>query len=259
MGTPRKTKFRQEAEAPTIGEKIRLFEIGKETGLSLSLERLPALLEEVKGLFLPLVQSFDKPLFPGGQAVVMDCPPPKAFQKARAMRLYSGKFISLWLERSGSWLVELNELKNDERYQRIDSQQLSKIIRQECGYLLTQSLGWKAEGLLAEIPSVIKIALYHLLVSCFLSQIFEKAQEILEERENRLRVAREWISLLGEFVQSLDPLVSQNKRVKMKTYSIFSENEHGASRYSDSYLCPEALKPFWEAIKARKQENLGYK
>ncbi len=64
--------------------------------------------------------------------------------------------------------------------------------------------------------------------------------------------------MLDEFVQSLDPLVSQGKTVKIETYSIFFHHEHGYSSVSDSYFCPEALEPFWNEIKARRQGSSGY-
>ncbi|MBU3901495.1 hypothetical protein KKF25_02520, partial [Patescibacteria group bacterium] len=188
----------------------------------------------------------------------MGCPSPKGLQKARAMRLYSERFIAIWLERSGAWLVRLDRSGNDESYQRVDSQQLAEIMLQESGNFLKQSLHWRVDGLAEEIPPVKDIASYNALIPCVLSHFFKNAQEMIEERESKLHAMRERLSLLGEFVQSLDPLISQGKTVEIKDYTIFSHYERGASSVTDSYFCPEALEPFWNEIKARRQGSSGY-
>ncbi len=247
MGKPKEEFRREEVEVPTFGEKLRLLEIGKRIGKSLNLERLSEVLEETKNILLPLVQWLDKPLFPENPYV------PKAFQKARGMRLYprtrTGDFFNIWLERSGKWLVVFRR-----NYRRIDSRQLAKIMIQEQGYFLYKS--WQKIGLAKEIPPIKEIASYHSLILRVLSEFFKSAQEMLEDRQKRLNIMKKRADLLGEFIQSLDPLVSQGKTVEMKGYSIFYRHKSEIkSRYSDDYLCPDSLCSIWKAIAPRQDSS----
>ena len=153
MGAPKKKMFNQEVKAPTIGEKIRLLEIGKQAGLSLSFERLPELietaLEEARLLLLPMVQWFDRPL-------PLDNPPSRRFERMRVMRLYSEGVVSIWLERSGSWIVRFHG--KEEGYFIVDSSILSGILLGNFGEFLPMRR--VTEAMLEELPLLKDIVLY---------------------------------------------------------------------------------------------------
>lgn len=252
MGTPKKVKFNQEVKALTVGEKIRLLEIGKQAGLSLSPERLPELietaLEEARLLLLPMVQWFYKPL-------PLDNPPSRRFERMRVMRLYSEGVVSIWLEHSGSWVVRFHEKGGG--YLEADSRILSVILLGNSENFL--SMRRVTEAMLEELPLLKDITLYNALVLRVLPQLLKKAQEAIEEREKSYRAMKERLSALAEFIQSLDPLVSRGKAVKMKYYSIWHEHARGVRADTDCYLCQEALKPFWEENNGRRQNDSAYK
>lgn len=171
MGTPKKKDVREKVlESPTLAEKIRLLEIGKEIGQGLNLEKLPDVLEEVREILLPLVPWLGKPLFSEGQ--FMNCPLPKIFQKKRAMLLLWAGFIKIWLERSGRWFLQLSD-GQDTVYKEANSQELAETMLRKSGDFLKAFL--RNAGFLEKEKTVFlkDIALYHALFLCILFQFFK--------------------------------------------------------------------------------------
>ena len=249
MGTPKKKEVWQgEVASPTLGEKIRLFEISKMVGQILNLRYLPELLEETKTLLLPMVQWLDKPLKTIGADPEIGPYAPKGLNKTRVIKLYrsDGTNTRIWLERSGEWLVWLSWPQDNPNYHRVNSGQLAQILLQEAERYPGKS---RVRNLVEQIPFVREIALYS-AVRRILSQFFDKVNEVLEERRKRFNAMEDRLNLLHDFIQSLDPLISRGKTVKMKYYWILRHHDRGGRRETDDYLCQESLKPFWEHIKA---------
>jgi hypothetical protein len=139
----------------------------------------------------------------------------------------------------------------------VNSQQLAEIMLQKSDDFLKRSL--RNASILEEIPFLKAIALYNTMFSWFFSQFFEATKALIEEREKRLRIMGEWLNLLHEFSQSLDPLISQGKEILIRGYSIFRDHERGTSRCTEDYFCSEALEPFWEMLKNRHSVCSEYK
>lgn len=256
MGSPKQENIGQkELKSPTVAEKIRLLEIGKETGQSLNLEGLSEVLEGVKRILLPLVPWLDKPLLLRER--FRDCPVPIAFLKKRALHLFGASFLHIWFERSGKWLLWIRGTGERGFFRNANSRQLAEIMVQRHDDFLKNFL--RGAGFLDEIPCLKKIAFYNAIFVHVLSQFFKSVEDLIKEREERLCVMREWLELLGDFGKSLDPLISQGKRAVLKNYGIWEETEHGTSNRAWSYFSPDALKPFWEVIEKRGGERSGYK
>lgn len=249
MGTPKKKyKAQKVLVSPAIAEKIRLLNAGKETGQKLGAEAFPDVLEGIKDILLPLVPWLDKPIFP--EAAFVDHPAPKALERRRGVRLFESGIMDIWLERSGKWFLRFRGSYCPETpYQEADSQQLAEIMLQKSDDFLKWSS--RNMGILEEIPFLKNVALYNVMFLQFVSQCFKTIKSLIEEREKRFRIMKEWLSLLYEFNQSLDPLIGCGKEVSMKGYSIFEDHSRGTSRSTADYFCPEALKPFWEVLKER--------
>lgn len=255
MGSPKKKNVSQkELKPPTVAEKIRLLEIGKEIGRSQDFESLLDILEESKGILFPLVPWLDKPFLLGEQ--FMGCPVPITFQKKRAIHLFSVNFLHIWLERSGKWLLWIRGAGKDGFFRDANSRQLAEIMLQKSDDFLKEFI--KDDNFLVELAFLKEIALYYAIFLSVLPQFFKAVMALVKEREKRLQIMRERLNLLDDFVQSLDPLISQGKEVSIKEYSIWRDHERGTSRYTGDYLCPEALKPFWEVIK-KQPKPMGYR
>jgi len=249
MGTPKKKyKAQKVLVSPAIAEKIRLLNAGKETGQKLGAEGLPNVLEGLRDILLPLVAWLDKPIF--HDAAFVDCPTPKAFEKRRGVRLFESGIVDIWLERSGKWFLRFRgSHRSETTYQEMDSQQLAEILLQKSDDFLKKSL--RNVGILEGIPFLKDVASYNVMFLQFVSQCFKSVKTLIEEREKRLRIMKDWLGLLYEFNQSLDPLVGHGKEISMKGYSIFEDHSRGTSRCTADYFCPEALKPFWKVLKNR--------
>ncbi len=242
MGTPKKEDVRQkELKSPTIAEKIRLFEIGKKTGRSVMLEKLPDILEEVKEIILPLVPLLDKQIFSGNE--FLGCFVPERFREKRGMCFFSPRSMIIWLERSGKWFVWLYVPKPAGNFfQEADSQQLAVILLQESEGIRKESL--RGFGFLEELIFFKDAALYHALIPYVLSCFSERVAAVLKEKEEKLRIMKERLGLLNDFTQSLDPLTNRSERITIKEYSIYRDHKHGTSNEVSGYLCAEALEPF---------------
>ena len=250
MGTPKKKyKAQKVLASPAIAEKIRLLNTGRETGQKLRVEALPNILEGIRDILFPFIPWLDKTIFP--EAAFVDCPVPKAFERRRGVRLFESGIMDIWLERSGKWFLRFRgSYRPETPYQETDSQQLAEILLQRSDDFLKWSL--RDMGILDGIPFLKNVALYNVMFLQFVSQCFKSVKSLIEEREKRLHVMKEWLSLFYEFNQSLDPLTSQGKEVSIKGYSVFKDHPRGFSRCTADYFCPEALEPFWEVLKERK-------
>lgn len=250
MGTPRKKyKAQKVLVSPAIAEKIRLLNAGRETGQKLGDEALPDVLERIKDILLPLIPWLDKSIFP--EAAFVDHPAPKALERRRGVRLFESGIIDIWLERSGKWFLRFRgSYRPETPYQEADSQQLAEIMLQKSDNFLK----WSSRniGILEEIPFLKNVTLYNVIFLQFVSQCFKAIKSLIEEREKRLHIMKEWLGLLYEFNQSLDPLIGCGKEVSMKGYSIFKDHSRGTSRSTADYFCPEVLKPFWKVSKERE-------
>ncbi len=105
-----------------------------------------------------------------------------------------------------------------------------------------------------EIKFFKQIALYSMVFQHVLSRFFEKVMALITERKEKLCVMAERLSPLGDFVQSFDPLIWKGD-ISIKDYAIWREHEHGTVNCLSGYLCSEALQPFWEVIKKRRQAD----
>ncbi len=252
MGTPKKKHRRQkELVSPIVAEKIRLLEEGKKMSQELKVGLLPDFFGRIKDILLPLIPWLDKPIFP--RAAFIDHSVPKVFQRRRGVRVFDSGIIGIWLERSGKWFLRDSESDHYETvYQEVDSQRLAEIMFQKSDYFLKRFS--RDSVILEEVPFLKDIVFYNMMFVRFASQCFESVKVLVEAREKRLNIIKEWLNLLNEFGQSLDPLIGQGKNVLIKGYSIFEERKHGrrgTSRCTADYLCSEALNPFWEVSKGR--------
>ena len=257
MGMPkRKHEVQKRLMSPAIAEKIRLLNVGKETGQKLGAEALPDVLKGLRDILLPLIPWLDKPIFP--EAAFVDCHTPKIFERRRGVRLFESNIIDIWLERSGKWFLRFRGSHRPEiPYQETDSQQLAEILLQKSDDFLKWSLS--DVGILESIPFLKNVALYDVMFLRLVSQCFKSVKSLIEEREKRLSVMMEWMNLLGEFNQSLDPLTINREGVSIKSYSIFKDNPGGFRRYTADYFYQEALKPFWEVLKDQSRPESQYR
>jgi len=250
MGTPKKKQTSKRGLiSPIIAEKIRLLKFGAKTGQELNLEILPDILEEVKEIILPLVPWLDKPIFP--KAKLLNIPVPEKFKRKRGMPLLESRIMDIWLERSGMWFLRFRSFAL--AFHEVSSNQLAKIMVHNSDDFLKNFL--RDESILEEMPFLREIALYNTMVLRFLSEFFKNIEALIEEREKRLSIMKEWQNLFNDFIQSLDPLLSQEKEIAINEYSIFNENGHRTSRLTQDYLCPEVLEPFWKILKDRNSES----
>ncbi|MBL7084208.1 MAG: hypothetical protein ISS41_11365 [Candidatus Aminicenantes bacterium] len=257
MGTPKK-KYESQKELipPAIAKKIRLLEAGKKMGQELKIDMLPNVFEEVRSVILPLVPWLDKPIFP--EASFVDCPVPKAFKRKRGVRLFESSIIDIWLERSGKWFLRFcGSHRSEATFQEVDSHRLAEIMLQKLDDFLERSSG--DAGIMEGAPFTKDIVLYNMMFMRFVSQCFESVKTLVKAREERLRIMGEWLNLLYEFSQSLDPLIGQGREVLIKGYSIFEDHARGTGRCTDDYLCSEALESFWEVLKNRNSVRSGSK
>lgn len=257
MGTPKKKQeSRRELISPAVAEKIRLLMTGKRMSQELKVDMFPNVLEGVKDILLPLVSWLDKLIAP--EVAFADCPVPKVLEKRRGVRLFESGVMDIWLTRSGKWFLCFRGSDRPKRAHReVNSRQLAKIMLRKSDYFLRRSL--RNADILEEIPFLKDIAFYNVMLVQFVSQCFESVKTLIKAREERLCIMKEWLNLLHEFGQSLDPLVSHDRTVLAKGYSIFGRTRHGESRCTADYLCPEALGPFWEVLENREPEDRGYR
>jgi len=249
MGTPKKKQTsKRRLVSPGIAKKIRSLEFGAKTGQELNLKILPDILEKVKEIILPLVPWLDKPIFP--KAKLLNIPTPKKFQTRRGVYLFESGIMDIWLERSGMWFLRFRSFAL--AFHEVSSNQLAKIMVHNSDDFLKNFL--RDESILEEMPFLKEIALYDTMILRFLAEFFKNIKALIEEREKRLCVMKEWLNLFNDFVQSLDPLLSQNKEIAINEYSILQESGHGTSRSTQNYLCPEVLEPFWKMLKDRYSE-----
>lgn len=257
MGTPkRKTVvFEKVFEVPELGEKIRLLEMGKETGKSLNFEKLADVLEEAKKIILPLVEWLNKPI--ASEPYFVNNPLPKNFQNRRGVHLFGSYFIDIWLERLGMWFLRLRDPKEMRILHEVDSRQLAKIMVNRRDDFLKDSL--RGKNFLNEIPCLKGIAFYNAMFVHILQEFSKSVMIHIKKKEEKVRVMREWLELLSDFGQSLDPLIGQGKRAILANYEIWEETGRGNYNCAWSYLSPDALKPFWEVIEKRMRERSDYK
>lgn len=257
MGTPKRkfVEFEKVFESPKLGEKIRLLEIGKKTGKSLNFGKFSYVLEDAKKILFPLVEWLNKPL--SSEAMFANNPLPKVYQNRRGVHLFGSFFIDIWLLRSGMWFVRIRDYDKRWILREMDCFQLATIIIDRREDFLKDSL--RGKDFLDEFPFLKEIAVYNAMFVHVLSCFFKSVEELVIKREEKLRVMREWLELLGDFGKSLDPLISQGKREALKHYEIWEETERGVYSRTQTYFSHGALKPFWEIIEKRMQDGSGYK
>jgi len=250
MGTPKKKhNSKRELLSPVIAEKIRLLETGKVVSRELKVNGFPDVLEGVRDILLPLVSWLDKPIYP--EIASRNYSASQRFLKTRGIRLFKSIVMNIWLERSGMWFLEIHG-SNCPKFQEVNSQRLAKIILQKPDNFLDWS--FRKENLLKEASFLKDVAIYDEVIVQFVSQCFESVKVLVEAREKRLFIIKEWLNLLHEFGQSLDPLIVQGKEVSMKEYSIFRDpDDIRINRRTADYLCSKALNPFWELLRGRPE------
>lgn len=256
MGMPKRKVVELEKvfESPTLGDRIRLLEFGKETGKALNFAKLPDVLEEVKKILLPIVESLNKSI--AFEPYFANNPLPRNFQNRRGVHLFESRFMDIWLERSGRWFVRLRAADGGRILKEADSLQLAEIIIERQNDFLKDSLRYK--NFLDEIPCLKSIAFYNAMFVYVLKEFFKSADEVIRRREEKTRVMRDWLELMDDFGKSLDPLVSQGKKVDLKDYGILEETERGIRNCADLYFTSKALKPVWDVIEKHHGGRSGY-
>ncbi|MDD5590015.1 MAG: hypothetical protein PHQ47_02480 [Candidatus Portnoybacteria bacterium] len=248
MGAPNK-RFpeRKELKRLNLAEKLRLFIFGKETANGLNIGRFSDVLEEVKKIILPLVFWLDKPF----KEFIHADEPPQSLQNKRAMFLYDGFFLKVWLERSGKWILRIRKDNSKDKFQIADSSQFAEILCKNAEELLKRSLAYK-NGSKDEIPFFIEIILYHSLFSYLLSQFAKEISKSLEEREEKLAIMRQRKNFLDEFIVCLDPLANGEKEIVLKEFAI-QENLSGGRIHwhHQGYLCLGAVERLLKVGKSR--------
>ncbi|MDO8469539.1 MAG: hypothetical protein Q7S84_00780 [bacterium] len=261
MGTPRGKKQNDRPELRiSTAEKERLFEAARKIRKRLNPEALAEILEEVRIILLPLVPWLDVPVF--SESGIYKAPPPETWQKKRAMMVLDGSDMSgqfdLMLERSGSWYVKMHLECDGGRpgYFEANSSGLAAQIIKRSDLLLRFSSSPTSEQLAGMLEFLRNIALYHSAAK-MVARCFKTIDRTLREREERMRLMRERLRLLGDFPEMLDPLLADGKTVLVPTFSIFSKYRDTSSRYTGTYLTKECLGPFWDEIRARSNPDGG--
>ncbi|KKW37075.1 MAG: hypothetical protein UY81_C0004G0004 [Candidatus Giovannonibacteria bacterium GW2011_GWA2_53_7] len=256
MGTPRGKKQNDRPELElSVAEKERLFVAARKIRKQLNPAVLAEILEQVRAILLPLVPWLDMPVF--SESGIYRTPPfPEMWRKKRAMMVLDGSYISgqldLMLERSGSWYVKMRLACDGGRpgYFEANSSGLAVQIIKRSDLLLRFSSSPTSEQLAGTLAFLRNIALYHSAAE-MVARCFKTIDRTLREREERMRLMRERLQLLGDFPEMLDPLLADGKMVSVPTFAIFSNYRDTSSRHTGTYLTQECLRPFWDEIRTR--------
>ena len=256
MGSPKSKKqqksssvTREELKSPSVREKIRLLNVGREIRMEVIFE-LPYIIESMREFLMPLVQWLDVDLTKSRPFDVSSFP---TSLDSRAMIVFvnPGEFISFGLCRSGRWIV-----KEDTTYSWMNSSGLARKIIDKYHDLYTHAvrdldvLDLTDSAWNKTFERIIKNeALIWLVNECW-----KKVDEQLSARESRLKLMRERVDVFKDFGPSLDPLISRGRTLKIPSYCIYRlRGDGGTDNEVCTYLCKPALQPFWEVIKRRVQ------
>jgi len=245
MGTP-KNNIRKSVQLTemTVSEKLKALSVGGEINMDFTATNLTVIFETVVKILLPLVEWLDKEVHGG-------------FGDRRAMSLINSQifgFASIMLQRSGDWLVFTPDV-----CQSIGSADFAKLVAMKSDNLSTLfGDKWDKEMIkFMEDNSFLKhICQRHYLV-WLLSEIFNSVENQIKEREARLQIMKQRLSVFHEFETTLDPFTAKEEPLKWKEYSIWD----GGHRETGDYLSPSALSEFWKIAKSRvgkgyRQNNL---
>lgn len=260
MGTPKKHETQKKLVSPTIAEKVRSLEFGKWIGQGLRINRYSDVLEHIGEILSPLVPWLDRPIFPAAEFSSVSIP--RKFQGARGMLLFRSDIMgmSVLLERSGKWFLRFySSHRSGEAFRRADSRQLASILIERADNFLRE-FSAAAGNTLKGLP-IKDIALYNLVFLRFSSEVLESVRALIKAREERLTAMKERLNLLGEFSQSLDPLVIRREEISLPRYFIWKnhKSDNKSSRHTAGYFCRNALGPAREALKKWRDPNYTYK
>lgn len=228
MGTPKQLyKF-------SVREMHDALSLAKDTAMNFrSLDARIKALDHLKVSLLPMVEWLDKPLkecFPGPGGRALDG------SKKRALPLFGqfGGFSPVALTRKGAWVTLT---PHDTGVMDVSSRWLAlAVCHWRYNILGAIPRGHKKESVvIAESMGMSEVVEYCAFLK-YLALGMKELDEMLEERENRLRTVRHNFSLLKSFTDGIDPLEYGAPESSLPGYAVFDRHSRGASRCSGTYL-----------------------
>ena len=247
MGAPEKKGFSENKEVRelSLGEKIRLLELGKETGQGLKIDKLPDIIEEARKIILPLVPWLGKPLKDFSRTEDV----PKRMQKRQVILLLETDSFRIWIERSGKWILYADQLWVCET----DSKDLAVAILKKEKYFADIFIR-EGENLIKKIPFIESAVLYHAVFSCILTRFTRAISELLMLREQRLQNMKKVLDFFRDFSHSLDPLIGGGKKVGFREFCLVEDTGRSIRFHHHGYLSEKAIEPFLSIAKMHKNE-----
>lgn len=261
MGSPKDRNRKKRSsthatlESPNIALRSEMFGLAAKTEVTPSPDRILSILEMMKNILLPMVRFMDKPIIELPAFSKADVP--VAFHAQRVMLVFDGysygSFMSLGLARSGKWFVDLFAAEAREaRFQCVDSPDLAILVYRHAKTLSPISTyeayeEWtRADNDFRFLDDIVRYA----AIVRFISECHKTMRLALKEQEERIRIQRERVELIGQFAGALDPIVSGRNTKQLPRHTIFHKTATGQSRAAgSSYLALAALEPFWELIR----------
>lgn len=213
MGSPKK-RSEKYLESPTVNEKLRALSVGEKISFDFTVEDLTLVLEEVVEIFLPLTQWLDQRL--------SDVFGETSFLKRdrRAMGLFARNArdknaLIIMLDRSGRWLVKSSDTLIEFGSSRLMAEYLFEIRKD----ILKLSLFELSKGMLEIIKTnnVSEKSSHRYCMMWLLENFFETIKIQLKERERRINIMKERLSLFNDFKAAI---ITEEEKVAMDDYSI---------------------------------------
>jgi hypothetical protein len=245
---------------PEISEKIHAFNTARKIGEKLEYKKISLVFEEAKNIIFPLVSWLDKPIKEHWSGEVF----PVEFGNRRIMPIFCHstgvEFLEIGIQRSGMWLIKTVS-NGRTSLDEVDSQELVELVLTKTRTLLKRlSLGQTKEivdKFSEKLPFLEGVVIYNGIL-VILSMCFDNISQILNEREERLKIMRERANLLKDFSFALDPLVIKGKNLTIKTYSLWCDSAGGGSRRcSEDYLSESQMDLIFGVSEKRNAKFLG--
>jgi hypothetical protein len=253
MGSPKDEKSNEKAKTrtiiPSVAEKRCLMDACRAAcSKSPTLDNLSAIIETIREFLLPLVRWLDTDLSETHPFLNIHVKNGEVLKGVRGMMVYDGwgqgELPSFALLRSGKWKV----LVGDE-HRTADSTELAGLIYHDLECLASKKFADKFKSVLCEDKAVLHGIIKHDKMVDLLNECFKTLDKRLKEKEDMLVAMRKRIDVLADLGSSIDPLLSQGDEITLPTFHILNEHERGTTNYAQSYLCVEALDPYFEAIR----------
>jgi hypothetical protein len=260
MGTPKKPNERRELYFQSVAERTDTLSFGKKLSGQMDAQNLPIILEKIRVLALPLVEWLDKPLLSFYDEHIEYL---KYLRKKRAFSLFEIRYMGVFLQRSGKWIIRRTySISPEIRYREVNSDQLAGIVLAQKKALLEMSpiIG---EDFFEKMPrAALSETIRDMAVYVAVLEIIKKCSEnifkAIKEKEQRLGTMKGRVGLLNDLASMLDPLLARDNTVEVPGHYLYRETDHGTSWEAGRYLCKSALDDFWKEIERRHGDRKGH-